>query len=440
MSTSWSRPTKYLVGVALTLLAIYILYLSRSVISVLVIAALIAMIVRPIILWLQNRARLPRGVAVAIVYLVGIIIVPLAVILAVPAIVTAVNYVLSQDYQSIFTGVLEWLRSTLAYLKSLRIPVESLDMYVDQIADALLAEIQPAAPSAPAAAPAVSSILRSLGTALTTTFGAVADVAKTLVSQITLTIFLILSSVYMSASADRYREWFLRGLPEQYRGEIAMLMERIARMWNAFFRGELTLMIIIGFMSWLGLTILGVPGAVYLGITAGLLELIPSLGPVIATVPAAIVALLQGSTWLPVSHFVLMLLVIGLYWLIQQLENSLIVPRTLGDAVELPALVVMTGVLVGATSAGVLGALLATPVIATGREILRYIYHKMLGTDPYPPEKESPRPAGQVPLWQQNVVRWVRRTIRRRKTPAPVKDQELPPPSDLESEAEPLEK
>jgi predicted PurR-regulated permease PerM len=129
-----------------------------------------------------------------------------------------------------------------------------------------------------------------------------------------------------------------------------------------------------------------VPGALSLAIIAGLLEVVPNLGPVVATIPAVVVALLQGSTYLPVNNVVLALIVIVFYIVVQQLENSLIVPRVLGEAVELPALVVMSGVLIGGSVAGILGALLATPVIATGREVLFYLYRKLLGQPPFPPE------------------------------------------------------
>jgi hypothetical protein len=69
---------------------------------------------------------------------------------------------------------------------------------------------------------------------------------------------------------------------------------------------------------------------------------------------------------------------------VQQVENNLIVPRVLGAAVDLPPLVVMTGAVVGASVGGILGVMLATPVIATGREILGYLYRKLLDEEPFP--------------------------------------------------------
>lgn len=398
MDTSWSRPTKYIAGVGLVLLAIFILYISRSIIPLLILAALIAVLVRPVILWLHNRLNLPRGLAVGLVYLLVIILIPLAILLAVPAIIDAVNFVVGLDYQAIQQDVVEWARATLLSIQEANLPLPALDDYVDQMAGALLVQIQPAEPSAAPVLPPLETILQSLGSALTATFGAAAGLVGAVASQIALVIFMLLASIHMSLGAHTYRSGLLRAAPEAYRPEFAILLARIETLWNAFFRGQLSLMILIGVLSWLGLMILGVPGALYLGIVAGLLEIIPNLGPVIATIPAVIVALLQGSSNFQLSPLVVAGLVILFYVLLQQLENNIIVPRILGDAVELPALVVMAGVLVGASVGGILGALLATPVIATGREIIQYIYRKMQGQDPFPPRQVELDTAESVPF------------------------------------------
>ena len=380
MKTAWSSPTKYVVGIGLVLAGIYALYLSRSLIPILVLAALIAMIVRPLVVWLQRRGRLPRRLAVAVVYLGLLILIPLGVVLVIPTIVDAVSYVLSIDYQAVVQTVLEWLSSALTSLKAAQLPLPALDGYVDRLADALLIALEQASATTEAQPPSVSSILDSLGSVLTTTF----DVAAGVVSQTTLLIFTFLVSIYISLSAHTYQDALLDAVPPAYQPELAILLARIGGVWSGFFRGELTLMLVIGALTWLGLTLLGVPGAAYLATIAGLLEIIPTLGPIIATVPAVIVALLQGSTSLQITPLLLGALVIAFYTLVQQLENNLIVPRVLGGAVELPALIVILGVAVGASVGGVLGALLATPLIATGREILAYCYRKMMGEEPYP--------------------------------------------------------
>jgi predicted PurR-regulated permease PerM len=140
-------------------------------------------------------------------------------------------------------------------------------------------------------------------------------------------------------------------------------------------------------------------------------ELIPNLGPILAAIPAVIVALIQGSTVLPVSNWVFALIIIGFYILMQQFENSFVVPRVLGGAVDLHPLIVMVGVLVGANVAGIIGALLAAPIIATGREIIRYLYRKILGVSPFPPEPEIPQVRGPS-LWmltRSTIQTWYKR-------------------------------
>jgi hypothetical protein len=99
---------------------------------------------------------------------------------------------------------------------------------------------------------------------------------------------------------------------------------------------------------------------------------------------------MQGSDYLPISHLAFAGLIILFYILVQQVENNLIVPRVLGDAVELPPLVVMTGAVIGAYVGGILGVMLATPIIATGREILGYLYRKLLDQEPFPIKETVP--------------------------------------------------
>ena len=389
MNTAWSTPTKYVVGVSLALLGIVVLYLSRSVIPPLIVAALLAVIVRPLIVRLHERSRLSHGCAVAVVYLVVLLAVPLVIAFLVPAVINALRYIAGLDYESILLRSTAWLRATLTAIKVAQLPLGALDAYIDQSIDSLLGALEGA--TTITTLPAAGTIIDSLGAGLTVAFGAAAGLIGELFSAVVLLVFTFLASIYISLNPRRYPDALLRMVPAAYRPEITMLLEEIGQVWNGFFRGQLTLMLVIGVMIWLGLTILGVPGALSLGIIAGLLEVVPTLGPIIATIPAVIVALLQGSNYLPLSPLAMAGLVILFYVIVQQLENSLVVPRVLGGAVNLPPLVVMTGVLVGASVGGILGALLATPVIASARDILRYAYCKLLGEEPFPPPADVPQ-------------------------------------------------
>ncbi len=414
MDTTWSKTTKYLVGVGLVLLGIFILHLSRLVIPSLIAAALMAVIVRPVILWLQSHLQLPRGLAVGVVYLGMAILVPLVIILILPTIKDALVYVGNLDYESILQSSVGWLRSMLTTIKTIQLPVAGLDAYVDRAVDSLIEALQPFSPTA-AVPPSIDTVFQPLSSALMSVVQTGANLVSEVFSRAVMIGFVFLASIYVSLDAHIYRDAFLKAIPAAYQPEITILMARVERLWNAFFHGELILMLVVGGITTIGLAALGMPGALYLGIIAGLLEIIPNLGPIIATVPAVIVALIQGSEYLPISNLAFAGLIILFYILVQQLENNFIVPRVLGNALELPPLIVMTGIVVGASIGGILGALLATPVIATSRVILHYVYRKILGQNPIQVEDAAPE-TGSPPSknWLSSLLSDFRRRIRSR--------------------------
>ncbi len=128
-------------------------------------------------------------------------------------------------------------------------------------------------------------------------------------------------------------------------------------------RGELLLMLIIGVLTYVGLAALGVPYALPLAILAGFLEAVPNLGPTIAAVPALII----GLTVSPLVALGTLILSI----VIQQLENSLIVPKVMQSATGTKPLVTILVLLVGFTLGGIAGAVLAMPIFLTVQTVIK---------------------------------------------------------------------
>ncbi len=387
MSTEWRLTTRYIVGVGLAFFALFVLYLSRSVIPLLIIGALIAFLVRPIISMLHYRLKVPWALAVLITYLLVTVLILLAPLIFVPPIVGAVNFLLDLDYQALIDNTLQWAEISLLSLKGFDYYVMGFSIDLDGVADPILSALQNTGPVAMPRLPSLSTILNSLGSIFAASYGVAVGVVGTLFSGIVSFVFMILSAVYFNLHAHRLYSWFLDTVPQSSRSEMVILLRQLRLVWEHFFKGQVLLMVIVGALVWLGGTAIGLPGAFALGIIAGLLEIIPNLGPTLAAIPAVIVALLQGSTFLPVNNFVFALIVIGMYVLINALENNLIVPKVLGDAVDLHPLIIFVGVIVGATTWGILGALLAAPIIGSGKEIISYLYRKTLAEDPFPPDE-----------------------------------------------------
>ncbi len=167
-------------------------------------------------------------------------------------------------------------------------------------------------------------------------------------------VFVLVLGVYLLASAPKTRAWLIARVPASRRAEVERVQAEARRIFGGYVRGQLILGVIIGTVSGVAYALLGLPYAVFLGVLAGLLELVPIIGPIVAGAVAALVALTQP--------FPTVLWVIGAAILIQQLENNLLVPRISGGAVGLHPLAALLAVLVGAEVAGIVGAIFAVPV------------------------------------------------------------------------------
>ncbi|MCG3210618.1 MAG: hypothetical protein FOGNACKC_04249 [Anaerolineae bacterium] len=406
-NTEWSAPTKYIVAVGLIIFALYLLYISQSVLTLVILAALIAFLLIPIVDFFNSRLKMPRGVAVLVTYLLAAIVILLSPLVFVPPIIDGLRFLYNIDYNILVSDSLAWIQRTLSAIEQTKLHLGSYTLDLAPIVAPIYDILQSAEQEAAVRLPSFETIINSLQSAVTVTFGVATNIAGTVFSGIFTFVVLLLSAIYMTIDAHRFAHIFLEIVPPAYQPEISRLQHRLARTWRAYFRGQVTLMFIIGVVTWLGNMALGLPGAFALGFIAGILELIPNLGPFMAAVPAVVVALLQGSTVLPVSNWVFALIIIGFYILVQQFENTVVVPRILGEAVDLHPLVVIIGVLIGANVGGILGALLAAPVIASGREIVRYLYKKILGQPPFPVEEEVEPP--ESVLWQQSR-KWLSKT------------------------------
>jgi predicted PurR-regulated permease PerM len=194
----------------------------------------------------------------------------------------------------------------------------------------------------------------------------------------TITAYAILPAWLFFVLKDRLRlaDALEASLPVTWRGDVFALFAIANRVFGNWVRGQLVLGATVGVFSYVGLMALSflvdpVFGryAVLLALVAGLLELVPFIGPIIAAIPAVLIGLTVGP-----AGFVAALL---LYLAIQQLENNILVPKIQGDAVELHPSAVMLALVMGAAIGGILGAIVSLPIAAASRDIFRYAFHRV---------------------------------------------------------------
>ena len=135
--------------------------------------------------------------------------------------------------------------------------------------------------------------------------------------------------------------------------KISLISERAQKRMAGWFWGEIILMIVVGTMTYIGLNIIGVKYALALAVLAGLLEVVPSLGPIVSSIPAILI----GLSYSPI----LGLYCVILYLVIQQLENNLIVPIIMKKVTGLHPIIILIAMVIGGKLAGIMGIILAVP-------------------------------------------------------------------------------
>jgi predicted PurR-regulated permease PerM len=384
-SNRWSEPARYIMGVFLLLAGLLVVYIGRSAIPLVLSAALLALIVDPIIRFLAVRLRMNKNLAIVITYLFVVAMLLVVPLLLIQPLVDAANFALQIDPNLIIQKLSQYLQSFSTDLQAHQWLASILNPAIDSLLTALNYSASASQASAPAMQMSVADLSSRLGRAL----GAVAGFLGPTFSGLASVLFTLLMALQMTLTAGEFKNWFSDLIPPGHGPELHLLFEGIHMTWTGFLRGQMQLMLIVGLFTWVGGFILGLPQAFFLGVIAGFMELIPNVGPVLAAVPAVLIALLFGSTHLAFSHLTFALVVIVFYTLVQMLENQFLVPKIMGSAVDLPPLIVLIGVIAGAEAFGIMGALLATPMIATGKLIFRYIYGKIMEDTLVAPEVGS---------------------------------------------------
>jgi predicted PurR-regulated permease PerM len=180
-------------------------------------------------------------------------------------------------------------------------------------------------------------------------------------------------------------------LPPAWREDFWAVTHIIDRVVGRWIRAQIVLGLIVGAAIYAGLLLLGnlvdprfIQFAVLLAVIAGVLELLPIIGPILAMIPTLLVALTTAD---PV---VALLGVVALYTTVQQVENVVLVPKIQGDALELHPSVIIFALIIGAAIAGLAGAIISIPITAAARNVYRYLFRRLSEDDPAVPPADAP--------------------------------------------------
>jgi len=314
--------TVTIIKIILIFLLLYFLYLVKDILAILFVALIFASAVDPWVDWLQ-RKKIPRAVSVLFIYLILFAVVSSVIYLIIPPIAQEISE-LSINFPRYFDKII----STFSALKD----YSARHGVLDNIKDSL------------------GAISTNLQVAAGGIFSTVSGIFGSIVS-----FFLVLvMTFYMIVEENAIKKLVWSIAPAKHKPYIMQLINRMQKKIGLWLRGQLVLSLVIFILTYLGLLILGVKYALVLALIAGLTEFVPYLGPLLGSIPAIFLALTQSP--------MLALFVIALYYIIQLVENNILVPKIMQKAVGLNPIVSIAVLLIGFKVAGVIGAILSIPV------------------------------------------------------------------------------
>jgi predicted PurR-regulated permease PerM len=354
----WSNVYLRFVMLALGLYLLYrFMLLTRDVWIALVVSYLLAYLLNPFVTWIERKSNRIVGVLalfVALLLFIGFI------------------WLLGVQIGTQFSGILLQVPNLLETLQEVPYRLgrlidprfgntfEQIYVNLQSFIQGVLRDVLPRLESARGDRQTLVQTLVSLG-------GGGAQVG----------IILVLS-LYFIYNFNRYTRSFLRAFPHRHRPMVEELTTTAGQSVGGYVRGQLLISLVVGFLTFLGFSFVGVPLALALGVLTGICNLIPYLGPVLAAIPTVIIAFTEGNT--QVIGALVVLLVVN------QIDANVISPMVMSRTSEVDPVTVIVAILFGIAFFGLLGAVVAVPVAA----FLKVIYTNYYLEGPWykrPPRK-----------------------------------------------------
>jgi predicted PurR-regulated permease PerM len=366
----------------LVLLAALLIYRLRQTVLLVALSMLLAYVLHPVVSFLSRPKRISRSAASILVVLVLIILLM--------GMTTGVGFAFTEAFSQL-SGLLQNISNQLPEafdnLMNTTFTIGPIGPFEPYTFDASTINLQPILDEL---SNSIRPILSQAGNVLT-------SVAVGTASTISFIFLMLVITLYLLIDFSELDAVLIQMVPGPYKSDVSRLIDETSQVWSGFLRGQITLGLILGTIVALALWMIGYEYWVGMGIIAGITELVPVIGPFIAAVVGVIVALLAPTNYFGLQPWAFALLVLGIFFVIQQIENNLLVPKIIGQSLNLNPLIVLVGIIAGGTLGGFMGILLASPVIATGRLWLGYVYRKTVGLEDWPGPVVSPQQSFSIP-------------------------------------------
>ncbi len=388
----WASWVRQFISIGLVIAGVWAITLLAPVINILITTFLLSFLIFvPARIIAARSKAITYNVSVLVMFTVLLIIIVILLVLIVPSLVNVIRSVISgvSTYANrIQDSILAWQPGDGGFMLELPfgLTFDATD-FAQPIRDLLSAD-----------ATTTNSTTQTAGAELfdaipPINFGEIANTiaqiavsaAGTLSGFVSTLIVSLLLSLIILLELPRYQTGLLESFPRHQR-EFRVMVGRIMNVWQGFFRGQLLLSVVIGVLTFIQLTIMGIPAAFIVSVIVAVISLIPTIGGILALIPLFFIPLIQGSTTLDIANFPLAVAVTVINLIISQIIWNVVAPKIMGDAVNLPLPLIILGIIVGAAVGGALGAFLIVPILGMIRVVIEYLMAKVNRRDPYPGE------------------------------------------------------
>ncbi|NQU83196.1 MAG: AI-2E family transporter [Parcubacteria group bacterium] len=328
--------TGTIIKIVFVLLLVVAIYYLRHIVAMIFVSFMLASLMDPVADWFEKH-KIPRGLAVLLIFIVFLGAFAGVLILLVPPILDQIR---------------EFVRDFGGYWERISSSFEALERWGAE--QGFSSNFQKS----------LESIEANLGKAISGIFSTVSGIFGGVVTF----VVVLVMTFYMVVEEGAIKRMLRNVAPDEVLPYFSQRLSAVKKKLGDWLRGQMILMFIVGLFAFVGLLILGVEYALVLGVLAGLTEIIPYVGPILGAIPAIFLALADS----PLKAF----FVVILYFIIQQVENNFLVPKVMQRAVGLNPIISIIALLIGAKIAGFVGILLAIPVTTAASVFIKDFYSK----------------------------------------------------------------
>ncbi len=387
VSPPWSNTTKLVVALTLVAAVAGFFISFRNIVGPLLMAFLLAYVLYPTANYIRRRLPTSWRVSVTLIYAVLVVIILGVLVWG--------GFVLVDQ----ILAMIKFLDRQVANLPSL---IDELTAHPLQIGPFVLklgtVELQGI----------LTQLFGTIQPLFTQVGGLVAGIASSAAVLIGWTLFVLLISYFILAESQGVPGEIINLNIPSYEGDVERMKVELGRIWNAFLRGQLIIFLLTILIYSTLLGILGVRFFYGLALLAGLARFVPYVGPAITWTAYGLVSYFQGYTLFGLNSFTYALIVVGIALLTDMIMDNFVSIRLLGNALRVHPAMVMVAAIVGASLLGVIGVVLASPVLATTLLFLRYAFRKLSDQDPWQGIDISPPQPRQLP-GLDSASRWIQK-------------------------------